>query len=143
MYCIVCMCVCMYVCMYVCVRTGADCRLGRPGRCGRPARRRRGLGGLRAQDSGGTKEGQWVLRTPLQIRALVFLCSAWFKNPGFVLRPLCPYANASADFVHRTEAALKGLQSNYTHLDWLSTRWPVWRPPRAIRCLLFHLGTNN
>ena len=25
-----------------------------------------------------TKEGQWVLRTPLHMRALVFLCSAWF-----------------------------------------------------------------
>ena len=25
-----------------------------------------------------TKEGQWVLRTTLHIRTLVFLCSAWF-----------------------------------------------------------------
>ena len=25
-----------------------------------------------------TKGGQWVLRTPLRIRTLVFLCSAWF-----------------------------------------------------------------
>ena len=25
-----------------------------------------------------TKEGQWVLRTPMHIRAMVFVCSAWF-----------------------------------------------------------------
>ena len=31
-----------------------------------------------AQPRRATKEGQWVLRTPLHIRTLVFLCSAWF-----------------------------------------------------------------
>ena len=42
-----------------------------------------------------TKEGQWVLRTPLRIRTLVFSARHGSKNPGFVLRPLCPYAIAS------------------------------------------------
>ena len=36
-----------------------------------------------------TKEGQWVLRTLLHIRALVFLRSAWFSEPW--LRSQTPF----------------------------------------------------
>ena len=42
-----------------------------------------------------TKEGQWVLRTHLHIRTLVFLRPACSKNPCFVLRTRSPYAIAS------------------------------------------------
>ena len=37
-----------------------------------------------------TTKGQWVLRTPLHIRTLVFSAQHGFKNPGFVPRPPFP-----------------------------------------------------
>ena len=40
----------------------------------------------------GTKEGQWLPRTPLHIIIFIFLCSAWFWEPWFRSKtpfPLC------------------------------------------------------
>ena len=47
---------------------------------------------LSAEPRRATKEGQRVLRTPLHIRTLVSLCSAWFLEPWFRSKtpfPLC------------------------------------------------------
>ena len=47
-----------------------------------------------------TKEGQWVLRTPLHIISCFVSAQHGSKDPGFVPRPLSTYAIASLDFAY-------------------------------------------
>ena len=60
-----------------------------------PAPKGRTARGAATGRTSAREHGQWVLRTPLHIRTLVFSAQPGSKNPGFVLRPLSPDAIAS------------------------------------------------
>ena len=63
-----------------------------------------------------TREGQWVLRAPLHIRTLLFFSARHgSRNPGFVLRPLSPYAIASSGAAYTRRREEKREQTGARH----------------------------